>query len=326
MKDFVRHSAGAELPGWRRLVAVAAVVGALAFAGYGLSGGFTVSLGPTGPSPQTVTVNWGDTLSFVNTDTIAHGITASRAELNTPTISPGATFTTVLTGRTSTYAYRQTGGGRNKPGAVVSRVVGSVSLKASKRRVLYGQSITLRGTASFAPVTVQRRAEGEHGWRTLASVQPGANGAWTTTVKPTLAAKYRATVAGGQIVSNVDDVRVTPMLTITSPATRTKAGHAVTISSRLTPGAAASRVTLLACNRSRGAWNRVASRRPVASGAVRFTWTAEAGRNYLRATVIRANVMSGYLPPTSRTIQIVAVAPKVPTKKRHPRPRPSHSC
>jgi hypothetical protein len=42
--------------------------------------------------------------------------------------------------------------------------------------------------------------------------------------------------------------------------------------------------------------------------------------------VIRANARAGYLAPTSRTIQIVGIAPHVPKKKRHPRPRPTHPC
>ena len=140
----LRQTVGARLLGSKRVIAAGAVVCSLAFAGFALAltlGASSATLTATGPSPQTITANWGDTVSFVNADTVAHGITSSRPELNA-TIQPGQTFTTVLTGRTATYSYRQTATvGRSKPGDVVSQVIGSVNLKASAGQVVYGKAV-----------------------------------------------------------------------------------------------------------------------------------------------------------------------------------------
>jgi plastocyanin len=315
---------------WRRLVVGAAFVAALAFAGFALSGGFTVELGPSGPGPQTVTVGWGDTLAFVNTDTVAHGITSSRPELNMPTIAAGSTFTTIITGRTATYAYRQTGGGRSRPASIVSHVTGSVSLKASKSQLLYGQSVQLSGVASLpaTPVSLQQRLRGQHGWKQLSLLESGDDGSYKTTYKPSVGAKYRTTIAGGQIVSKLASVTVTPKLTIASQAKKAKAGHKVTITSRLTPGNAGTQVTLLQCNTAKGAWKRVAGKRPSKSGGVTFYWAAEAGKNYLKTTVTRPDSAAGYVPPTSSEIQIVGIAKAAPkTSKKHKhQPKPPKSC
>src|SRR4051812_30786046 len=148
-----RKHTGAGLRGSRRsrkrLVVLAAPVAALAWAGFALSGAASVSLTSSGPQPPRVTVGWGDTLQFVNADSVPHGITSSRPELNSSTtISPGQTYTTILTGRTATYPFRQTGG-KSLPGAVISNVSGTVSLKAAPGRVLYGKTATFSGTATI---------------------------------------------------------------------------------------------------------------------------------------------------------------------------------
>src|SRR3954451_719085 len=203
-----RNHTGAGLRGSRRsrkrLVLPAAVVAALAFAGYALSGAASVSLTNSGPQPSRVTVGWGDTLQFVNADSVPHGITSSRPELNSSTtISPGQTFTTILTGRTATYPFRQTGG-RSLPGAVVSNVSGTVSLKAAPAIVLYGKSATFSGVATLfgTPVSLQRRIRGERGWTEIRQLPSSAtDGTYSTTLTPAIGAKYRTTIAGGQIVS-----------------------------------------------------------------------------------------------------------------------------
>ena len=237
----------------------------------------------------------------------------------------------MLTGRTATYAYRQTGTGRSKPAAVVSQVIGSVSLKSSKPQVLYGQTVTLSGTATFAPVSLQQRVRGQRGWKQLQLLTPDAAGAYSTTYKPVLSAKYRATIAGGQLVSGLSTVLVKPTLTIKSQAKKTKANHTVTITSRITPGSAATRITLLQCNTSRGSWERVAAKRPTAAGGVSFAWAAEAGKNYLKTTVVRVNSAPGFVAPTSGTITITAIAPKAkPVAHKHKKPakptKPPKSC
>ena len=193
-----------------------------------------------------------------------------------------------------------------------------MSLKASKSQLLYGQSVQLSGVASLTntPVTLQQRVRGQRGWKQLSLLTSGADGSYKTTYKPNLGAKYRTTIAGGQIVSALASVTVKPKLTIASQSKKTKAGHKVTITSRLTPGNAATQVTLLQCNTAHGAWKRVTAKKPSSSGGVTFYWAAQAGKNYLKTTVSRPDSAVGYVPPTSGEIQIVAIAKAAPRARR----------
>jgi plastocyanin len=326
----IRNTCRRYKRGWPVRALAAAIVASLAFVGYALAGSATVSLGPTGPAPQTVTAEWGDTVAFTNTDTAAHGITSARPELNAPTIAPAGSFTTVLAGRAATYRYRQTGG-RSAPGAIVLHVSGSVSLATSRSQVVFGQAIRLSGVASYpgTPVVLQQRLPGGKGWKTLATPTSGPDGSYEMSYTPPIGAEYRATIAGGQVASTVSAVDVRPQLTIWSPARKTMAGHRITIRSRITPGDAAAQLTLRQCNASRGVWTRVASVKPGAGGGASFGWTAQAGRNYLETTVVRRDGTVGYVPPTSRKIAITGIAPKAPPK-HHGRQKapsaPSRSC
>src|SRR4051795_7619538 len=108
MSRYLRLITGAGLRESRRLIVAGVVVASLAFAGFALAttlAGTSVTLGAAGPTPLTVTANWGDTITFVNGDTVAHSLTSARPELSASGIAPGATYTTVLTARTRTYRY-----------------------------------------------------------------------------------------------------------------------------------------------------------------------------------------------------------------------------
>jgi plastocyanin len=300
------------------------VIAALAFAGYALSGAVSVTLTNTGPQPSRVTVGWGDTLMFVNGDSVPHGITSSRPELNSSTtLSPGQTFTTILTGRTATYPFRQTGG-RSLPGAVVSQVLGSLSLKSSATQVTYGNQVTFSGVATIhgTPVSLQRRTRGERGFTELKVLASDPNtGAYSATITPTIGANYRTTIAGGQIISLLREVDVMPRLTISAPAKKTKTGHRVDIYTRVTPARAAALVTLIQCTASRGAEEQVGRKAPGAGGGAKFSWQAEQGKTVLRAVISHHDSAVGYLSPESKKIAIVGVGKPAPKPKHRHRPR-----
>jgi len=312
---------------WKRLVLPIVVVGALAFAGFAFSGAMTVTLTKAGGQPALVTVNWGDTVMFVNGDTISHGVTASREELNSHgnNIPPGQTFTTVLTGRTATYPYRMTSGSdRGRPaGAIASQVVGSVSMKASATQLAYGKSVTFSGISTFhnSPVALLRRQRGERGFTEIKELTSATDtGAYSVTITPTIGGLYGATVAGGQVDSALAKVDVLPRLTITSQARKTRAGHTINIYTRVTPAASASYVTLIECNVTRGA-ETLAGRKIVhKGGGVKFSWRAEQGKTVLRAVVAHHDSTPGYLAPESRKISVVGVGAP-PKKTKHHRPR-----
>ena len=107
----------------KRLLGIALLAAALGAVGFALGAGFTVTLSPLGPQPARTAVNWGDTVTFTNTDTVEHGLIfikqAPRTEgatttttTTTPTanvIPPGGTFSGVFDGKKGKYSYKEVG-------------------------------------------------------------------------------------------------------------------------------------------------------------------------------------------------------------------------
>ena len=61
-----------------------------------MAGQVPVQLGADGPQPETVTVNWSDTVAFTNADTEAHAILFPSLTVTSPDIPPGGTFVHVF--------------------------------------------------------------------------------------------------------------------------------------------------------------------------------------------------------------------------------------
>jgi plastocyanin len=294
----------------------------LAAAGFALAGTISVTLGPKGPQPAVVTVEWGDTLAFVNGDSVTHGLTSPRPDFSTTAISPAATYAGTVTARKGSYQYRQTGG-KSFAGTVVVTATGTVTLKASKATVVYGRPVLLTGvtTKPDTPVLIEQRLTGDTTWRPLGSVQSAADGTFADSVQLALSARLRASIAGGQIRSATVTVALKPVLTISSNARRTKVGRSIPISARLTPGKAATRVTLFECSPYTSGWRAVARKPPGLSGRITFRWTAGYGRTLLRAAVERRYAAPGFGTQQSGTIAITATGAPPGGKNR-----PKHGC
>jgi plastocyanin len=305
----------------KRAVLIAAVVAALATAGFALGSGVSVTLGPSGPQPKVVSVHWGDTVSIVNGDGVTHGITSPRPDLQAPALAPGATYTNVVTFRTGTYQYRQTGG-KSFPGDIVVSVTGTVSLKASTLSVVYGRTIALRGVSSIVstPVLVEQRPRGARDWKPLATLQAADDGSFSTTAKLALGTNLRASVASGQIRSGVLRVAVRPSIAISSNAKKTLAGRTIDVRARMAPANGAKRLTLLACAVTTGAWKKVAAKRPGPGGGALFRWKAQAGKTLLRVVINHRDSVDGYTPTTSARIAVTAKG-ALPAKRHNARPR-----
>jgi plastocyanin len=291
---------------------------ALAAAGFALAGTVSVTLGPKGPQPATVTVEWGDTLAFVNGDSVTHGLTSPRPEFSTTSISPGATYAAAVTNRAGAYQFRQTGG-KSFVGTVVVTATGTVTLKASATTVIYGRPVLLTGVASKpdTSVMIEQRLTGDTAWRSLGTVTSAADGTFADSVQLPLSARLRASTAGGQIRSATVTVALKPTLTLSANARRTKVGRSIPVSVRLTPGKAATRVTLFECTPYSGGWRAVVAKPPGLSGRITFRWTAGYGRTLLRAAVERRYVAAGFETQQSGTISITATG--APPAKSHPK-------
>ncbi len=266
-------------------VVLCAALLALGAAGYALAGRTTtLTLTYAGPDPDTTTVPWGETVVITNSDSVSHSLVSSHAELQTPSILPHGTYTTVFTTKTHAYSYRQVGGSAGYSGKVVVDFTGSVSLHVSRSTVALGRAVTLSGTTTIrsTPVTIQVRRAGNQPWAVLATVASNARGAFATTLRLQRGGKLRASVAAGQIRSLTATVDVRPRLT----AKR----RGKTIRARLAPARAAARLTL-ECAAGHGHWKRAASKRVGRSGLVSF---AAHGARPGRIVVEHADAAAGY--------------------------------
>ena len=306
--------------GLLKRIAIGAGAAAVAGAGFALAASVSVTLGPKGPEPAVATVEWGDTLSFVNGDSVTHAITSAHNDVGPATLAPGATVGGTETAHAGSYQYRQTGG-KSFVGTVVVTATGKVTLKTSQLTVAYGRSVTLSGlsTKPGTAVLIEQRLSGDTSWHPLTTVSSAADGTFGAVVKPEVSAKLRASIADGQIRSEPVAVAVKPLLTISSSARATKVGRSIPISTRLSPAKAATRVTLLACSPYTRGWQTVATRPPGLSGRITFRWTAGYGRTLLRAEIERRYGAQGFLTAQSSTIAVIATGAP-PGGKNRPRP------
>ena len=283
------------------------VFGVLFAAGYALAAGAPVALTAQGPQPATVTVDWGDTVTFSNQDSVQRGINSPRAEIANVMIPPGASYEHRFDGRTGRYNYTQTGTRPNFAGVVMLTATGKVTLKASKALAPYGSSITLSGRSTYigTPVAVQFRASGSSAdWTTLFSPDAGADGAYAGKTRLTVGGRLRALVAAGQISSPFVDVAVVPKVQAGVSRRRAPEGTKVVVTGRVVPASAVASVDLEERRGNRG-WLRKATKSVPKSGTVRFVVAVAEGRNALRLTLKRSALDPGFAPTVSRALLVV---------------------
>jgi hypothetical protein len=263
-----------------------------------------------------VTADWGDTLAFVNGDSVTHGITSPRTDLQVTAIPPAGTYTSVVTAHAGSYKYRQTGAAKDFPATVVVLATGTVNLKASAKSLSYGRPLKLSGIATKpgTPVLVEERLTGETAWHPAATLTSGDDGSFTAAVKLKRSAKLRASINGGQVSSAVIAVSIEPVLAIVSVARKTTAGLTLPVVARLTPPHSASHVTLSQCNADTVGWRSVSAQRPAANGRTSFRWKAGYGRTLLRVAIKRADAATGFADVTSHTVAVTG-AGKDPSRK-----------
>ena len=302
-----------------RLVKVAlatAAALALAFGGFALAGQVPVQLGPEGPQPETVTVNWSDTVTFTNADTEVHAILFPSMTVTSPDIPPGGTFVRVFDQKKGTFAYVQTGSKRHT-GRVVVKLQGQVVLKAVPDQVVFGQTAALSGTSPYpnSPVVMSQRPIGGQTETQITTVTAANDGSFSASFRPQSGSRLRASVAVGQLRSPLITVKVAPRVTIAARPTTVKAGRTVTVTGRLAPADVVERVHLERYDVKRKEWNRLSTRPASPSGAVVFRWQAEKGSSLLRLRVTRADLKAAYVPTVSRSAVVrgltVTVIPRL---------------
>jgi len=281
--------------------------GALFAAGFALAGTATVSLTASGPNPATVTVEWGDTVVFTNADSIARGVTSSRAPFESGAIAPGGSFQFRFDGRAGRYSYVQTGSRPNTSGIVELKASGTVSLKAVPAKAVYGSNVTLSGQSSYpgTPVVVQlRQAGGSSDWKDVLPLVASDTGAYTGGIKALAGGRLRAQVAANQISSDLVDLEVLPRMRVGVQPGRVRAGSRALVTATITPGGAASMADLETYDADRKSWSHESSRKVSPSGKVTFVFKADKGRNRLRVTLKRWYLDPGFSPVVSKTLVV----------------------
>jgi len=306
-----RHSWKTAAPRgtWKLALATAGVV-ALGTAGFAFANTVVITLTPTGPQPQFVTVGWGDTVVFSNADTEPYTVASARGGFTSPEIPPGGTYTQTFQFRRGTYSYSQQTAGFGRNGQIYLNVTGQLTLATSRAAVPFGQAIVLKGKSSIpgAPVTIFGRPAGSGSVTAeVAKAVAGPDGTYSATVTPKTGAKYIAYTAGDQIRSGEVFVIVQPRLTATASRTKVKVGTTVTVTARIEPAIAASDVTLARYNRAGKEWDRVEETAFRKNGTAVFKWRAEPGRTRLRVALAPKDVESGFEPLKSRWVEITGV-------------------
>jgi plastocyanin len=274
-----------------------------------------VALTSQGPTPATVTVEWGDTVEFTNGDSVGRGVTIPRVGVTSPTLAPGEKFSYRFDGRAGRYGYMQTGAPApaTRSGAVVVNVTGKLTLVSSAAVAPYGSQVTLSGRSSYpgTPVVVQSRPAGASGdWTTLATVPAAGNGTYSTRFRLTAGARLRARTAADQVTSSTLSIGVRPLLRIRVAPRTAQQGTRIVVTGVVVPGAAARSANLEERLAGRTTWSRKDTKRVPRTGKVSFTFRAVAGRTRYRIVLNRTGLQPGFEPVSSATVLVVGTTPR----------------
>jgi hypothetical protein len=286
-------------------------------AGLGLAdSASTVTMTSSGPQPVTVTVNWGGTVNFFNSDAIAHAIASSEPEIRTVTVAPAQTVPLTFTGKVGLKRYVMSGKPRSFYGpAVLVTLSGTLDLTARDGTVRFGQSTQLQGRLSLQPVgevSIQQRplnrfGNGSGAWSVVAGPFPtSGTGAFSYGATPAVGAEYEAVAAAGQLVSKPVTVLVTPAISVVAPK-RIRVGRAFAIHINVSPPKATRSVDLEAYVPRLKRWHAIGHVALPAAGTAAVRMTVPAGTMRLRVAITGAGIAGGLTAGTSKPFTVVGL-------------------
>ena len=207
----------------RLFIAVAAVL-ALTALGSATAADRAVTITRTAFTPADVTVAAGDTVTWQNTDTIAHQVTFNGTPCSL-TIQPGATGTcTFRAGGRFTYQDR-TQQPRLRGTVTVTGPRSSVTLTAPRLTANFLAPLNLSGfvssQAANESVVVNSQACGQTAFTRVGAATTTAGGGWNFVVKPTINTVYQAHWRTND--SSAVTVKVRPLVRLTRVGSRFKA-------------------------------------------------------------------------------------------------------
>jgi plastocyanin len=179
----------------RKLLFVAVGTLALAICPPAVAATKTVRIKSTGFSPQTVTIDVGDSVKWVNDDTVNRQVVADNGFFASPILRPGKSYTKTFTAA-GTYRYRDTFKSSQRGTVVVKGAPPSVSIGLAQPIVVYGTQMRLSGVISNQrageTVTIFYRPYPQTSMVQLATVITTTGGAWDYLVTPEILTTYQA--------------------------------------------------------------------------------------------------------------------------------------
>lgn len=207
----------------RLFIAVAAAL-ALTALGPATAADRAVTITRTGFVPADVTIAVGDTVTWRNTDTIAHQVTFTSTPCNL-TIQPGASGTcTFRAGGRFSYQDRSQQP-RLRGTVTVTGARTSVTISAARATTTFLVPLNLSGVissqAANESVVVNGQECGKTAFTRVGAATTTAGGNWTFAVKPTINTTYQA--RWGRTDSSTVLVKVKPKIRLTRVGSRFKA-------------------------------------------------------------------------------------------------------
>jgi plastocyanin len=154
----------------------------------------TVTIKTGGFTPKNVTIATGDSIKWVNNDTVNRQVVATGGQFASPVIAPKASWTRVFN-VAGTFNYRDVFKSAQTGRIRVTGPPPSVSLAATAPIIAYGGTVTLGGKVSDArageQVTIWGKPYGSVSYVQLGVVLTGDAGLWSYPVKPELLTSYQ---------------------------------------------------------------------------------------------------------------------------------------
>jgi plastocyanin len=153
----------------------------------------TVDITQAGFTPDRITIAYGDTVTWTNKDNANHQVLADQAAFPTsPVLAPNQTYSYTFT-KSGSFGYRDALNTRRR-GTIIVRP--GITMKASAAKVGYGGTLTVSGTVSNGAtgenVLVEAMQCGATSFSRVATARSGAQGAWSSSVKPAMNTSYRS--------------------------------------------------------------------------------------------------------------------------------------
>jgi plastocyanin len=295
----------------RKILLLLAATATLAFSGAAAAATATVTITKAGYVPSSTTIAQGDSVQFLNSDTVVHQVTfkSTKGVTCTPNpvvLQPTQTATcTFATAGSYTYSDPNVKGNTFKGTVTVTAAAESISLAAAPRLIPYGASVSLSGTLSTHKsgenLDVLALQCGSSAPSKVTTVQTAANGAFTAGVQPlmntTYTVKVRNTTSNAMAISVRPKVRIGKIAphryTVRVNAAQSFAGKYASFQRYNGTRWIAVKTVLLAANSTGVA--------PTVISGATFRSTVKAGLR-VRIVIGQAQVGSCYLPGLSNTI------------------------